>query len=143
MVAAGLAAGVLIARPLEDLLGDRVDITRNATLAVALVTTTLVVFDLASRVTGGRFLLLAALVLVPAVILARIDPFWARDDLNKMLYFYWTGAVLGGATGLVGGLGERIVRPGLVLAAIWVLTSLALIVGFAESDAFDVPFYVI
>jgi hypothetical protein len=143
MVSAGFVAGVLIARPLEDLLGDRIDLSRNATLALALVITTLVVFDLASRVDGGRFLLLAVLVLVPAVILARIDPFWSRDDLNELLYFYWTGAVLGGTTGLVGGLGERLVRRGFALAAIWVLTSLAMLAGFASSDSFEVPFYVI
>jgi peptidoglycan/LPS O-acetylase OafA/YrhL len=143
MVAAGFAAGVLVARPLDDLLGERFNLWRNVILAASLVITALVVFDLASRVSGGRFLLLATLVLVPAIILARIEPFWARDSLNEALYFYWTGAVLGGLVGIVGGLGERLVHRGFALAAVWVLTSLALLIGFAESDAFEVPFYVI
>lgn len=143
MVAAGFAAGVVVARPLDDLLGDRLDLWRNVILAASMVVTVLVVFDLASRVDGGRFLLLAALVLVPAIILARIDPFWDRDSLNEALYFYWTGAVLGGVSGLVGGLGERLVRRGFALAAIWLLTSLALIAGFASSESIEVPFYVI
>lgn len=143
MVAAGFAAGVVVARPLEDLLGDRLDLWRNVILAASMVVTVLVVFDLASRVDGGRFLLLATLVLVPAVILARIEPFWSRDRLNEALYFYWTGAVLGGMSGLVGGLGERLVRRGFALGVIWVLTSLALLAGFASSDSFEVPFYMI
>ncbi len=143
MVAAGFAAGVVFARPLDDLLGDQVNVLRNATLAVAMVVTVLVVFDIASRVSGGRFLVLAVLVIVPALVLAIIDPFWTRDDLNELLNFYWTGAVLGGLVGLVGGLGERMLRRGFALAAVWVLLAIVFAVGFAESDAFEVPFYVI
>ncbi len=143
MVAAGFAAGVVFARPLGDLLSDRVNVLRNATLAVSMVVAVMVVFDIASRVSGGRFLVLAVLVIVPALVLAIVDPFWTRDDLNELLYFYWTGAVLGGLVGLVGGLGERLLRRGVVLATVWVLLALAFAVGFAESDAFEVPFYVI
>lgn len=143
MAAAGFAGGVVIAHPVDDLLGERLNFWRHVTIAVSMVTTALVVFDIASRVPAGRWLVLATFVLVPAIVLARIDPFWGRDTLSELLYFYWTGSVLGGLVGLVGGTGERLIRRGPALGLAWAVTSVALIVGFAQYQRFDVPFYVL
>ena len=66
-----------------------------------------------------------------------------RDEINELIYFFWTGSVLGGLVGLVGGTGERLIRRGIALALIWVVTLLALAFGFIEYEQFDIPFYVI
>ena len=143
MLVAGFVAGVVVAGPLEDVFGDQLNLRRNVILAVSMIVTALVIFDITSRVSGGQWVLLVALVLVPAVILAMIDPFFTRDAVYEALYFYWTGAVIGGLVGLVGGTGESLFRRGPVLAAVWVVTLLVLIIGWVEHEQFDVPFYVL
>jgi uncharacterized membrane protein len=143
MIIAGFAAGVVVAGPFEVIFIDRELTTRYLALAVSMVLAALVVFDIASRASSSRWLVLAIIVGAFAVVLALVDPFWMRDEINELLYFYWTGSVLGGLVGFVGGSGERLVRRGLALALIWVVTLVALAIGFVEYEQFDVPFYLI
>ena len=143
MILAGFAAGVVVAGPFEVVFVDRQLTTRSVALLVSMVLAALIVFDLASRGTSSRWLAMVIVVGFFAIVLAIIDPFWMRDEINELIYFFWTGSVLGGLVGLVGGTGERLIRRGIALALIWVVTLLALAFGFIEYEQFDIPFYVI